>query len=65
MEKLFFKLLGIATVLLVVVAIGVGVLFAFYPNLRLTHELRDEWRDFTEDVREEWLEFKSLFSNAS
>ncbi len=63
MKKLLKKLLGVAVALLVVVAIGVWVLFTFYPNLRLTHEFRDEWRDFTEDVREEWVEFKSLFSN--
>ncbi len=64
MKKLLKKLLGVAVALFVVVAIGVWVLFAFFPDLRLTHEIRDEWRDFTEDVQEEWLEFKSLFSNA-
>ncbi len=64
MKKLLKKLLGVAVALFVVVAIGVWVLFTFYPDLRLTHEICDEWRDFTEDIEEEWLEFKSLFSNA-
>ncbi len=65
MKKLLLKSLGVATVLLVAASIGVWALFAFCPNMRLTHEIRDEWRDFTEDIQEDWQEFKSLFSNAS
>ncbi len=65
MKKWLIGLIGFVLMALLLGALGVWVLFTYYPNVRLTHEIREELEDVEEDVREEWQEFKALFSNAS
>ncbi len=65
MKKVLIGLIGIALLALSLGAVGLWVLFTYYPNMKLTHEIREEFEDVEEGFREEWQEFKALFSNVS
>ncbi len=65
MKKVLIGLIGIVLLALSLGVVGVWVLFTYYPNMKLTHEIREEFEDVEEEFREEWQEFKALFSNVS